>query len=576
MATAGHVDHGKSALVRALTGMEPDRWEEERRRGMTIGLGFAWTRLPSGADVAIVDVPGHERFVTTMLSGVGPVPAVMLVVAADEGWSAQTEEHLGVIDALGIAHCLLVVTKADLADPRPVTAAAVERIRRTSVGPLADDRQVAVSARTGEGMDDLRGALDRMLGGLPPPVVDAPVRLWVDRSFAVRGAGTVVTGTLGAGRLRVGETVEFASGAAATIRGLQSENRPVTAVEPVRRVAVNLRGVVATGIRRGDALVTPDAWLLLDEVDVVAAAGDLGDWVTGAQPQVHVGAATVPARIRLLDDTAARLRLASRLPLRVGDRLILRDAGRRTTAAVDVADVFPEPLRRRGTAGALAAQLRRQSSADDVVDRRGVMETQLLGRAGYPAEPARAVRAGRWWCSSIRIREWADELRDVVASGSEVPLETLRRRLDLPDQAVFARVLQEVPGLAVRDGRLEPSGETAADSPALADLLRRLAADPLDAPDGAELERLGIPAAELSRCLRQGRLLELTRGVYVAPEAVAHAVAGLERLPQPFTAGQARTALGHSRRVVVPLLEHLDRLRLTRRIDDRSRTLRSG
>src|SRR4051794_38306638 len=201
VATAGHVDHGKSTLVRALTGMEPDRWAEERRRGMTIDLGFAWTTLASGATLAFVDVPGHERFVPTMLAGVGPVPAAMIVVAADEGWMPQSAEHLAALDALGVRHGLLVVSRADLADPRPVLRRAAEEIAGTSLGAV---EAVAVSAVTGVGLDELRGALGRLVGGLPAPA-GGPVRLWIDRAFTIKGAGTVVTGTLGAGELRTGD-----------------------------------------------------------------------------------------------------------------------------------------------------------------------------------------------------------------------------------------------------------------------------------------------------------------------------------------------------------------------------------
>src|SRR4051794_15373044 len=179
VATAGHVDHGKSALVRALTGMEPDRWAEERRRGMTIDLGFAWTQLPSGAEVAFVDVPGHERFVTNMLAGVGPVPAVLVVVAADEGWMPQTAEHVRALDRLGVGRGLLVVPKSALADPQPVLASARSHLAGTT---LADIDAVAVSAETGRGLDELVAALDQLVAALPQPTVDAPVRLWVDRA----------------------------------------------------------------------------------------------------------------------------------------------------------------------------------------------------------------------------------------------------------------------------------------------------------------------------------------------------------------------------------------------------------
>ncbi len=226
VATAGHVDHGKSTLVRALTGIEPDRWAEEHRRGLTIDLGYAWTTLPSGDDLAFVDVPGHERFIGNMLAGLGPAPAVLLVVAADEGWRAQTAEHLAAVDALGLTHGLLVVTRSDLSDPGPALAEARDRVRGSS---LAGSPAVAVSARTGDGLDALRSALERLVAELPAPRPDRRLRLWVDRSFTIRGAGTVVTGTLGEGTIAAGDDLVLhdhtGSVRRVTVRGLQSLER---------------------------------------------------------------------------------------------------------------------------------------------------------------------------------------------------------------------------------------------------------------------------------------------------------------------------------------------------------------
>ena len=199
VATAGHVDHGKSTLVRALTGTDPDRLEEEKRRGLSIRLGYCWTHLDGAGDVAFVDVPGHERFLTTTLAGVGPVPVALFVVAADDPWMPQAAEHLAALDALGVRHGLLVVTRSDLTDPAPALARARGELSRTS---LADIPGVVCSGRTGAGLGDLRAALASVLREVPPPDPTADVRLWVDREFHVRGTGTVVTGTLPAGTLR--------------------------------------------------------------------------------------------------------------------------------------------------------------------------------------------------------------------------------------------------------------------------------------------------------------------------------------------------------------------------------------
>ncbi len=296
IATAGHVDHGKSALVRALTGMEPDRWAEERRRGLTIDLGFAWMDLPGGERLAFVDVPGHERFVPNMLAGVGPVPAVLLVVAADGGWMPQSAEHLAAIDAVGIQHGLLAITRCDLADPGPATRQAREQIAGTALGAV---EAIAVSAVTGVGLPELRAALARLVATLPAPDARAPVRLWVDRSFTIRGSGTVVTGTLPAGTVRTGQELLLTpSMRPARIRGIESLNEPAASVSGVARVALNLRGLAADVPARGMALVDPGRWTMTRLADVrLSVPRNLR---VPAEMTLHIGSARTLARIRLL------------------------------------------------------------------------------------------------------------------------------------------------------------------------------------------------------------------------------------------------------------------------------------
>jgi selenocysteine-specific elongation factor len=297
IATAGHVDHGKSALLRALTGMEPDRWEEERRRGLTIDLGFVWTDV-----LAFVDVPGHERFVGNMLAGVGPVPAVLFVVAADEGWMPQSAEHLTALHALEVRHGLLAVTKTDLMEPELAAEEALDQLRRTSLG---DVPWVGVSARTGDGLAELRKALDDLVARLPAGDPTAPVRLWVDRGFTIRGAGLVVTGTLAAGTVRVGDTLELAgNGKRYVVRELQSLSRHVDEAAGVARVALNLRGAHRGEVGRGDALMTPGTYRCSSTVDIrtrLCAPADLPPELL-----VHIGAATVDSTVRPLgEDTAS-------------------------------------------------------------------------------------------------------------------------------------------------------------------------------------------------------------------------------------------------------------------------------
>jgi selenocysteine-specific elongation factor len=353
VATAGHVDHGKSALVRALTGTDPDRLAEERRRGMTIELGHVWADV-DGRRVAVVDVPGHDRLVGTTLAGLGPVAGVLLVVAADEGWRAQTEEHVAAVRALGLADVALVVTRADLADPGPATADALARLAAHGIRPVA---VAAASARTGAGLDDVRAALaalaDRAPGGDPL----APVRLWVDRSFTVTGSGTVVTGTLPTGTVTRGGTLVL-DGLPVRVRGLQVHGEPVQAAAGPTRLAVNLRAVPTTDVPRGSALLSPGWPDPTSVVDVVLHR--LVDRLP-AHATVHVGTTSAPVRVRPLGRDHARLTLADgspALPLVAGDRLVLRDPGaHEVLAGATVLDPHPPALHRRGDAVRRAAAL---------------------------------------------------------------------------------------------------------------------------------------------------------------------------------------------------------------------------
>ncbi len=578
IATAGHVDHGKSTLVRALTGMEPDRWEEERRRGLTIDLGFAWTTLPSGRVVAVVDVPGHERFVGNMLAGVGSVPAALVVVAADDGWSAQTAEHVAVLDALGVRHALLAVTKADLADPAPVLADATERLAATSMGAVPG---VAVSAPSGRGVPGLAAALETLLAGLPAPDAGAPVRLWIDRAFPIRGAGTVVTGTLAAGSVAPGDRLSLA-GREVGVRGVQSLGRPVERATATARVALNLRGVAVEDLSRGDALLTPGAFRDTAEVDVVLAR-EPADRLP-AEAVLHVGSAAVPVRLRPLDGTAVRLRLASPLPLRVGDRVLLRDPGARRVLGADVRDVAPPELRRRGAARQRAADLAEQDTGPagataDLVRRR-VMRADDFTAMGWPV-PDDAVRAGPWLLAPGLVETLARRVPGLVAAHRQAyplepgpPVAVVRRELDLPDDDLVRLAVR--PPLALREGRVvvAAAGLPAAVQRAVDGIRARLAGDPFAAPDAEQLRAAGLGPRELAAAVRDGQLVRVGEGVYLAPGVEQVARERLAGLGQPFTVSQARSAWGTSRRVAVPLMEWLDARGVTQRLPDASRRLR--
>ncbi|WP_232797050.1 selenocysteine-specific translation elongation factor [Blastococcus atacamensis] len=578
IATAGHVDHGKSALVRALTGMEPDRWAEERRRGLTIDLGFAWTRLSSGRRLAVVDVPGHERFVGNMLAGVGSVPAALVVVAADDGWSAQTAEHVSVLDALGVRHALLAVTKSDLADAAPVLADVRERLAATSMGEVPG---VAVSSVTGAGVPELAAALERLLAGLPAPDAAAPVRLWIDRAFTITGAGTVVTGTLAAGTVAAGDRLVLGDREVG-VRGVQSLGEPVERATATARVAVNLRGVAVEDLSRGDALLTPGAFRLTDVVDVTLDAPP--EDPLPAEPVVHVGSATVGARLRPLDGAAVRLRLTRPLPLRVGDRLLLRDPGARRVLGADVRDVDPPELRRRGAARQRGAELAAQPVGDagaaaDLARRR-IVRAADFAAMGWPA-PAGATELGPWLLAPGLADELGARVPDVVARYRRLrplepgpPAEVVRRALDLPGADLVPALVREP--LMLREGRvvdgaadLPPQVQRAVDA-----IRARLVLDPFAAPEAPELVAAGLGVRELAAAVRGGQLVKIGEGVYLAPGVDGVARTRLGTLAQPFTLSQARQAWGTSRRVAVPLMEWLDARGVTERLPDNSRRLR--
>ncbi len=600
VATAGHVDHGKSTLVRALTRMEPDRWAEEHRRGMTIDLGYAWTSLPSGRQLAFVDVPGHERFVTNMLAGVGPAPAAIVVVAADEGWMPQTAEHVAALDALGVRHGLLAVTRSDLADPEPARRDALARLARTSLGSVGS---VAVSGYTGQGTVELAAALDRLLARLPRPDPRAPVRLWVDRAFTIRGAGTIVTGTLGAGTLRTGDRLVLApSGRPVRVRGLESLKSRAAQVAAVARVAVNLRGTDRDEVRRGMALTSPECWYTTEVADVRlrGLAGERASDLPG-ELTLHIGSAAVPVRVRPLGADTARLTLTTALPLHIGDTALLREpAQHRVPAGVTVLDVVPPSLGRRGAARTRAAELTgRDGRADGAAElsRRGLVRRGELVAMG--CEPPAAPVAGEWLADP---GYWSELGRRLVAAVADyaarnplepgMPVEVARQVLGLPQRRLVEALLDRP--AAAPEGS-DGSGDAAGASPtldggriygavrspvlpapvraAVQQLRADLDAAPFRAPEAHRLAELGLTGRRLAAAVRAGALLQLADGIVLAPGAdmaAAQVIAGLE---QPFTAGEARRALDTTRRVVIPLLERLDREGFTEQLagDDTGR-----
>jgi len=590
IATAGHTDHGKSTLVRALTGMDPHCREPQRSRGLTLDLGHAWLTLPSGEQLAFVDVPGHERFVPNMLAGVGPVPAVLFVVAADEGWKPQSAEHLAALDALGIRRGVLAVTRIDLADPGPALSEAGRLIAGTSLGEV---EALAVSAITGEGLPRLIDALARLAGSLPAPDPGAPVRIWVDRACRGADGDAVVTGTLPSGTVRCGdELVITPSMRPVRVRGIEALGEPVTEVAGPARTALSLRGVRHERLGRGMALVHPGRWALADLIDVrltMPGTPPAGPGPEARLPRtatVHAGAARTPARVRLLGGRIARLSLREPMPLHVGDHVLLRD---RSVHGAVVLDVTPPSLSRRGAGASAAAELGAwpdRPAAADLLRRHGLLRASALLAMGVTEHPEPVsgewlADPGHWADLAARLGEavTAQVGREPLARG--LPLDAARAALGLPDRRLVDALVK--PPLRVRDGLIQiamadtargagpelPAGVTAAVQVLLADL----AAAPFASPDADRLRHLGLDLRAITAAEQAGLLMRISDQIVLAPGADALAGRVLAGLPQPFTAAEARQALHTTRRVAIPLLEFLDRAGVTQRLPDDRRRL---
>jgi selenocysteine-specific elongation factor len=507
-----------------------------------------------------------------MLAGLGPAPGVLFVVAADEGWSRQSDEHLTAINALDLRHGLLAVTRSDLAPPDATLADSLDRIKRSSLGEV---EAVACSGATGDGLDALRAALDRLVAAIPAADPNARVRLWIDRSFTVRGSGTVVTGTLSAGAVAVGDELDL-DGRRVGVRAVQSLGTARDRVDAPARVALNLRGIGTAEVRRGDVLLTPGAWHRSAQADVRVDASELPE-----QLVLHLGTAAVPVRIRRLGGDIVRMTAERDLPLQAGDRAILRDPGRRAVAAgVLVLDADPPALRRRGAAAARAAELHRSDGRPDArleVHRRGAVRRNHLERLGIPTDTL--PDDDGWLIDDATRQRWIDRVRPAAEEWARqhplqpaIPSGVLVRDLGLPDPVLLRFVLSAA-GLPEVDGRVGVA-EARSLGPAevgVRALERRLADQPFAAPERGELAELGLGTRELAAAQKAGRLLRLDGDVIVLPSAPDHAVRALRALPQPFTTSAARQALGTTRRVAIPLLEHLDRTGRTVRIDATTR-----
>ncbi len=622
--TAGHVDHGKSTLVKVLTGIDPDRWEEEQRREMTIDLGFAWRTLPSGKTISLVDVPGHERFIKNMLAGVGGIDAALLVIAADEAIMPQTAEHIAILDLLGITHGLVVLTKADLVEAdwlALVREEVSERLRDTSFGNAP---VLAVSARTGQGIPDLLAALDEQLSQTPTRTqATGSPRLPIDRSFTIGGFGTVVTGTLIDGPLRVGDDVMILpQGLSARVRGLQTHQQKQDTALAGTRVAVNLSGISHHDITRGNVLALPGTLRPTELIDVyVRLVGDLARPLEQNAPlDLFVGAAETLCRATLLDRDSLgagergwlQLRLERPVAVARGDRYIVRLPSPSQTIGGGII-VDPHPPRHRrfrsevinrleALARGKPADLVRATLNDnlphawpDVVAASGVDEAtahegvlELIGAGEVvvldkdaPTLKAQAQAALRpllsWFLISPQGWDALCEKLTTALRGyhrryplrTGMPKEDLRSRLKISGMALEAIVAATSDIIASHERLVWLKEHQPALTPSQERTVRRFVDEMHSSPYSPPAPDLEPEL--LNWLLEQGKIIRISDEVAFLPAAYDEMlgwVRGQIAEAGAVTVAQFRDRFSTSRKYALALLEHLDERKVTRREGD--------
>ncbi len=609
LGTAGHVDHGKSVLVRALTGIDPDRLPEEKARGMTIDLGFAWMTLPSGREVSVVDVPGHERFVKNMVAGVGGIDLALVVIAADEGVMPQTREHLAIIDLLSITGGVIVITKKDRVDEEELSLAIIDAEDSIQGSSMSDAPIVAVSAFTGEGLPDLTAIIDKLLDSAIERRDIGKPRLPIDRVFSVKGFGTVVTGTLTDGSLRTGQQVEVLPPRLDThVRGIEVHKQRVDAAQPGSRVAVNLGNIQPEKLQRG-MVVTEPGWLsptqLLD-VRIRAISGLDNPVTHNMSVTFHAGTAEVSGRVRLLDreklgagDSGwAQIRLAEPAVVARGDLFVMRSP-KGTVGGGEIVDTHPKRHRRFQPDVLESLQAREGSPGEAmlaILEAVGVSDTgELALRCHQPetrtretlealAESGHAVRVdssdGR---SAFVTRRYWNHLveeagRLLTAHHRSFPLrrgmprEELRNRLKVKAQHFDGIVRQfREDGRVVDEGavvrlpdhavRLSKDQQDRTDR-----FLRMLTESPYCPPTDSPLD-----PDLLNLLLEQKKVIRVGEGIVFAESAYNDMVEQVvDHLKQngKITVAEVRDMFHTSRKYAQALMEHLDVQKVTRRTGD--------
>jgi selenocysteine-specific elongation factor len=623
LATAGHVDHGKTALIKALTGVDTDRLPEEKVRGITIDLGFAHLALPSTIhhqsatiSLGVVDVPGHEDFIRNMIAGVGSIDLALLVIAADDGWMPQTEEHLQILNYLGVRHAVVAITKCDLGDAKRKGAEVREQLRETT---FADVPIVLTSVRDSTGLDLLKETLAREFSIIPTPRDVGKPRLFVDRAFTVRGSGTVVTGTLSGGRFSRGETISLQpQNLSVRIRGIQSHNQPLDCALPGTRTALNLPDLRPDQIARGNVITAQTCAQSSLTIDVLIERS--GRRMLASHPlknasviHVHYGSARLLARVTLLDrrdllpgDRAiARLRFATPIFAFIGDRFILRDSsGRRTIAGGRVLNDNAEGTKFRAPAERTFLNARATAPNDDLLTlirtqlrRDGVGKSEALllksnfsekeiatalaqlQREGVLFADGAIVADALWWEKlSRRATDAIDAEHAAHPDRVGMELTQLRAALAIDDPQLFDALVSHLCAVGfararhvIKRGSHRPSLPPQL-QPAGARIRSALSVRPFDPPSRRELMADADSQQALRFLCETGEVLALTEDVILTAEAFAQmktVIALALRTRGPSTLSELRQVLGTTRRILVPLLECLDRTGLTIRQGDR-------
>jgi selenocysteine-specific elongation factor len=559
LATAGHVDHGKSSLVLALTGTDPDRWAEEKRRGMTIDLGFAHTVLPSGAVASFIDVPGHIRFLRNMLAGVGAIDGCILVVDAKEGWMPQTEEHFQILKLLGLSRGVVALTKVDLVDSQQVELRRKEIAAHTRASFLENAPVVSLSVVSQIGLDDLRLKLDQLVGNAVKTQntqTKQRPRLWVDRSFSAKGAGTVVTGTLICGSVKANDELTLArSNKTVRVREIQQHEKTVSELSSGHRCALNLVGLSHDEIFRGDVLVTAEQWRPTGLFDAsLKIVPSLQHRVTRrGSYSIYVGSGEFDAKIRLIgtrelhaDESGfARIALQTAIPVLPGDRYILRESGRQETiGGGEVLDIHPV-LR--------ASRAKPDRSLDRLIsERQWITAEELELLAGESREPI----VGQWLTTPELLDATRKDLAIKLAKNSD-SLEIAK--LKPYEQAVLATL----PDVVIEMGKARVKGSSSIIEHPYVGLFALGGVTP---PDTKSLDRNVI-----RQLVQKGLLVEVDGIVFhiSALELARKKVLEiLQQHTQGFTVSQFREYLGITRKHAVPLLEALDRRAITKRSGD--------